>query len=297
MAPRSSGCSLYFSRSPAAAIFWRRRRRRRSLPLSSSRQRSQRMFSSLIHPMRRSDKALASLKVPREPIRAWAREEGLQKEGETFLLARDAIEKEDDANCLFPARHAPLVSSAFPLVPLKKERDIARLVPRNAPNENTHSQAPPEKKKNSHDSKKKAATAEHLVGEENQEKENDDGNVADLGNDPNGGRRPFATPATASSAARFLNSALEGKGTKERVKKERQRGEGERQAVFPCRRFFSSPSPHLLSLPLSRSISLSLSFPTSLSPRTQNSASAARSSSRPPPPCCLWEVKTAAAGR
>lgn len=52
----------------------------------------------------------------------------------------------------------------------------------------------------------KAATAEHLDADEGNG-DNDENNV-NLGN--SSGRRPFATPATASSAAQFLNSALEG---------------------------------------------------------------------------------------
>lgn len=69
---------------------------------------------------------------------------------------------------------------------------------------------------------KKAATAEHLAtaakrdldaGASDNREENDENDASHLGN----GRRAFATPATAASAAQFLNSALEGKREWERV--------------------------------------------------------------------------------
>ena len=136
-----------------------------------------------------------------------------------FFCSRRQLKKTTTTLAFFPARHSPLFFSAFPLKLLKIER-YSQALSRRCAEKNTHLVLESATHSNP---KKKAATAEHLAGDENEE--NDDGNVANLGNESNGGRRPFATPATASSAARFLNSALEGEDTELRGKKERERRE------------------------------------------------------------------------
>ena len=99
----------------------RRRRRRRSSsslsspPLTQKRRRQRRMFSSLIHPMRRSDKALASLKVKEDDTRAPRREGGPLKgtrKGVKLLLATS---NDDDAPRPFPEALSTFSSPAFPL--------------------------------------------------------------------------------------------------------------------------------------------------------------------------------------
>jgi hypothetical protein len=59
------------------------------------------MLSSLIHPMRRSDKALASLKVKRTTSGGTISAGKARRKGETILLLSTPIEKDDDDARLF----------------------------------------------------------------------------------------------------------------------------------------------------------------------------------------------------